>query len=360
MLRRVLLLTVARAGAGALASHHMRVKSDDTDDGSGGAPPPQWHPVPHSVQGPRFVTPLGLRICDLTECMGSLLPFENVGFSVQFVLLPNGATAMLHLCGAWCPGWPARGLLQSLSTDHGTTFGRFSLVATLPPTPPACQHPSIMNRSGGCGFSTPQLAASADRRSWTAVLHAYPYADMFLTAVWDDAASKLDFNLSSIAPAFLGIGLGGGRTVDSGRIGPIVRLASGRTLFSFEWDNFSQPQASPKHANITICYTDDHQHWRLSDTQAPVGHPMINGEARCDGANEPTSVMLSNGTLLTFIRTQTGRLWRTLSDDNGTHLQPAVPTQYVSPPACPNPPLLVGCTNTVASCYCLLLVVDGC
>ena len=107
--------------------------------------------------------------------------------------------------------------------------------------------------------------------------------------------------------------------------------------FSFEWDNFSQPQASPKHANITICYTDDNQHWHLSASQAPVGHPVVNGVARCDGANEPTSVMLSNGTLLTLIRTQTGRLWRTLSDDQGTHLQPAVPTQYVTHPLAPSP-----------------------
>ena len=41
---------------------------------------------------------------------------------------------------------------------------------------------------------------------------------------------------------------------------------------------------------------------------------------RCTGA----------GTLLTLIRTQTGRLWRTLSVDNGTNLQPATETAFTS------------------------------
>jgi hypothetical protein len=109
-----------------------------------------------------------------------------------------------------------------------------------------------------------------------------------------------------------------------------VRLPSGRTLFSFEWDNFSKPDGSPQHANITICYTDDQRTWRLSATQAPVGHPMVGGVARCDGANEPTSIQLSNGTILTLIRTQTGRLWRTLSLDDGANVQPAASTAITS------------------------------
>ena len=59
--------------------------------------------------------------------------------------------------------------------------------------------------------------------------------------------------------------------------------------------------------------------WKLSETQAPTGHPVRDGVMKCDGANEPTSVELNNGSILTFIRTQTGYLWQTLSADSGAN-----------------------------------------
>ena len=152
-----------------------------------------------------------------------------------------------------------------------------------------------------------------------------------MNARWDPTRRELAWNVSSLQPAFLGRGFGSARGVDSGRIGPIVRLPSGRTLFSFEWDNFSQPDGSSQHANITIAYVDkESSRWQLSRTQAPAGHPMVAGEARCDGANEPTTVELGNGTLLTLFRTQTGRLWRTMSHDSGTTVEPATMTNFTS------------------------------
>ena len=46
-------------------------------------------------------------------------PLEASEFDAQFVLQPDGTTAMLHLC-ANCPGWPANVLLRgALQCWHG-------------------------------------------------------------------------------------------------------------------------------------------------------------------------------------------------------------------------------------------------
>jgi hypothetical protein len=283
--------------------------------------PPTWHPLPTSIQPPLLVTPTDLPLSDETPWVK---PLNASQVDVQFVLLPDGTTAMLNMC-VNCAGWPANALLQSLSTDSGTTWSNFTQAAVLPPAP-VCGKPTCI---GQPDWNTPQLASSPDRTSFTAVFHLYPYADYAMEASWQNG--KIAYHTDTLRPAFLGRGSGRARGVDSGRIGPIVRLPSGRTLFSFEWDNFSQPDASSQHANITIAYKDEgREDWQLSETQAPAGHPIVAGEVRCDGANEPTTVALSNGTLLTLIRTQTGRLWRTLSFDNGTNLQAATETSFTS------------------------------
>ena len=283
--------------------------------------PPTWHPRPAAIQPPQIVTPTDLPLSDETPWTH---PLNATQVDVQFVLLPDGSTAMLNMCGN-CAGWAANALLQSLSTDHGSTWSNFTMAVALPP-PPICNK-SVCSRQPS--WNTPQLASSPDRTSFSAVTQLYPYADMAMEASWQDG--RIVYHLDTLTPAFLGRGSDGARGVDSGRIGPIVRLPSGRTLFSFEWDNFSEPDASSQHANITIAYKDEGEKtWQLSKTQAPAGHPIVGGEVRCDGANEPSSVALSNGTLLTLIRTQTGRLWRTLSFDNGTNLQPATETSFTS------------------------------
>lgn len=247
---------------------------------------------------------------------------------MQFYLRADGATVMMHACDD-CAGWPANAVLQSVSTNHGSTWGNFSLAFVLP-APPVCNKTVCSVQPV---WGTPQFASSQDRTIVTALFQLFPYADMALHGVW--VGNQLNIDLESLVPAFKGRGSLTRRGEDSGRIGPIVTLPGGRTLYSFEWDNFSKPDSSGQHANITIAYQDtSNSVWKLSRTQAPVGHPIVyvdgEPEVRCDGANEPTTTRLSNGTLLTLIRTQTGRLWQTLSFDNGTNLQPATETNFTS------------------------------
>ena len=92
----------------AAAFAELAVKSDD--DASTG---PVWSPPPSAIGPPLVVTPFGLPMSAETPNQHPLAASE---FDAQFVLQPDGTTAMLHLC-ANCPGWPANVLLQSLSTD---------------------------------------------------------------------------------------------------------------------------------------------------------------------------------------------------------------------------------------------------
>jgi hypothetical protein len=121
-------------------------------------------------------------------------PLNTTQFDGQFVLLPDGTTALLHLCGN-CPGWPFNALLQAISTNFGLTFSNFTLSATLP-KPPACH--DVVWPGGDCSWSTPQLASSTDRTHMTAVLHVYPLGDYALTARWDAAARRLLWNVPAL------------------------------------------------------------------------------------------------------------------------------------------------------------------
>ena len=245
---------------------------------------------------------------------------------------------MLHVPG-YCAGLPAGcGIpqgIQGSTTADGRSWSPLRTLVTFT-APPNC---SSIWKPGYCGWSTPAIASSANLEHLVGIIKVFPFGDFAIELDWNGQ----DFNWRSAAtprPAFIGSGMEyPQRGVDSGGTCSPITLDSGRTVFSFEWDNFSAPDGSSQHANATLCYKDrDAASWNLSSTQAPVGHPVRNGVIKCDGANEPSSVELNNGSLLTFIRTQTGYLWQALSTDGGATLSAATPTQFVSSDS---PPLLL-------------------
>ena len=88
------------------------------------------------------------------------------------------------------------------------------------------------------------------------VLKVFPFGDMAIELVWDTANHDFDWSHATTpVPAFVGRGKQyPQRGVDSGGTCSPITLGSGRTVFSFEWDNFSAADGSPEHANITLCY----------------------------------------------------------------------------------------------------------
>eukprot|EP01052_Picozoa_sp_SAG31_P015086 SAG31_NODE_959_length_10757_cov_2.260086_3_plen_677_part_00 len=294
------------------------------------AAPSPWRAPPPSAQTPHI----------LRLPFASPSPQLGGEFVPSFVLLPNGSTLLLHVPG-YCAGLPAgcgipQAIHGSTTPDAGKSWSPLRILVNLT-SPPNC---SDIWKPGYCGWNTPAIASSPDFRHVVAVVKAFPFGDFAIEVDWDGD----DFDWRDAATpraAFIGSGKQyPQRGVDSGGTCSPITLKSGRTVFSFEWDNFSAPDASPQHANATLCYLDRGAgaSWRLSRTQAPVGHPVRNGVMKCDGANEPSSVELNNGSVLTFIRTQTGYLWQALSTDEGASLSAATPTRFVSSDS---PPLLL-------------------
>lgn len=77
---------------------------------------------------------------------------------------------------------------------------------------------------------------------------------------------------------------------------------------------------------VSACYSDDDGHtWTRSKTILRTG-----GGGFESGASEPTVVELPNGRLWMLIRSQTGFLWESFSDDRGETWQPATESMLPS------------------------------
>lgn len=133
--------------------------------------------------------------------------------------------------------------------------------------------------------------------------------------------------------------LGGGtrwskpQPIFQGYVGAIVsalELDSGRLIVPFGYHVPGRPRSHPTGEIITtVAYSDDRgATWRLSDAEltAPC-FPGFNGNNH--GACEPAVVQRADGVVWMLMRTQTGVLYESFSED-GVHWAPARPSPFYS------------------------------
>jgi len=115
-----------------------------------------------------------------------------------------------------------------------------------------------------------------------------------------------------------------------GSINGMAQLRSGRIVVPFAYWRGGVPTAPPTGPNVTTTiYSDDNgQTWKQSSAKltAPC-HEGYNGANY--GACEPTIVELKDGRVWMLIRTQTGRLYESFSND-GEAWSEAKPTHFCS------------------------------
>ena len=111
----------------------------------------------------------------------------------------------------------------------------------------------------------------------------------------------------------------------------IVRLKSGRIVLPAHTPvkdgRVGAPYSADCHLHSMMFYSDDgFATWKEStDTMTAPGR----------GAHEPSVVELKDGRLLCFLRTTTGRLYRSDSPDGGDHWSSPKPTHFTAPDAEP-------------------------
>ena len=140
---------------------------------------------------------------------------------------------------------------------------------------------------------------------------------------------------------------GGGQTWEAprpiwrgytGAVMGYVQLRSGRLLIPFgSWIPNSKATPPTGTHEVTVLFSDDHGHtWQ--ETADRLTSPCYDGyNGNNYGACEPVVVELSNGRLWMLMRTQTGFLYESFSDDQGTHWQPARASRF---PTSTGPPAL--------------------
>lgn len=113
--------------------------------------------------------------------------------------------------------------------------------------------------------------------------------------------------------------------------GRILRLKSGRILLPSHTPVANgivgSPYADTCHLHSLVFYSDDNfATWKESDdTMTAPGR----------GAHEPTMVELKDGRILCFLRTTTGRIYQSYSEDEGVHWSTPGPTHFPAPDAEP-------------------------
>jgi len=107
----------------------------------------------------------------------------------------------------------------------------------------------------------------------------------------------------------------------------IIELADGRIVFTS-----MQMRHNPgRHTVLCYCSDDDGASWRASNIMD------LGGNGHHDGVTEGSIVELRDGSILQYVRSNWGYLWRALSTDKGETWHPYGPTGI---PASSTPPLL--------------------
>lgn len=112
----------------------------------------------------------------------------------------------------------------------------------------------------------------------------------------------------------------------TGAINSVVRLCNGRMLVPL---SYMSTEANSKYV-CTVMFSDDNgQTWRHSEDIkiAPGSHPAVHNES---GAIEPIVIELLDGPVWMLIRTQTGFLFESVSEDGAKTWSTPQPTPFVA------------------------------
>ncbi len=100
-----------------------------------------------------------------------------------------------------------------------------------------------------------------------------------------------------------------------------IQLGGGRIVFPFAYYT-----GNSGHSNISAVFSDDEgEIWQRSVSNIDIG-----GSGYESGAEEPSIVELPDGKLWLLIRSQSGFLWESFSQDQGVTWEPAQPTRLPS------------------------------
>jgi len=238
------------------------------------------------------------------------IPGAFVGWTpqVSFVNNPDGSVGFCFQCQPLATDSRGEYCMTTNSSGREWTAARQVRTAPLPPNGTEYSAPAMLQWNGKQG-----TAASA-----AAIYQYLPPLGTYTAgpATWNGTSFVWETQTTAeMRPIWRGLNGGG--------IHGMLRLTqgrhAGRVLTGWQWD----------HHGVLYMYSDDGGHrWTNSTNLAFIADDFYGGV-------EPSSVELSNGTVLTFIRTMRtpseATLWQAHSTDGGGSFAAApIPTQLIS------------------------------
>jgi hypothetical protein len=230
---------------------------------------------------------------------------------------PNYANAAVTFPDGALESYFRRGLdgklaiFRTRSTDHGKTWSAPEVVTQLVLGPWGGPIP-LLDQEGELHFVIPKGRESNGRK---------PGIDRFID-LWHVGSSEGRTKWSEPKLVYEGY---------CGSLQGIYQTKSGRILVPFADWLPGVPLTPPSGPEVVICmYSDDGGNsWKRSPAKltSPV-HEAFNGANY--GACEPSLIQLKDGRVWMLLRTQTGFLYESFSEDNGTTWSEAKPSRFHS------------------------------